>query len=228
MLILASDGGIYNELQTLWASYMNTLPESIEAYFYKGDPTLQTDYEIRGNTLYVKCPEQLWSLVKKFQMALKAFEDRFAEFDYICRPNLSSFWIFDRYLKALENLPREKHCYAVCNTHPIYFPSGCGFTITPDIATEYINKAPPIACIGGDDVALGALLADLRIPISGAPRIDINYERDWPKLDKLDKEPSIFHVRIKHEHNRIINDIHIQKMLIKKIYFNQVNDKIQD
>lgn len=217
MLILAGGDGIYETLRDFWSKYMHTSDE-IEAYFYRSDMNLSGNYEIRENTVYVKCPEGLWSVVKKLQMALQAFESRLDEFDYICRPNLSSFFIFDRYLKAIENLPRERLCYAVSNTHPFLFPSGCGFTITPDIAKEYMKNAPPIGCIGGDDVSMGELLTKMKINIITAPRIDITFEHHWPLLDNLEKDKTVFHVRIKHEINRYQNDLTIWKRLLKEIY----------
>ena len=217
MLILGGGDGHYQTLREFWETYMKSSPE-IEAYFYRGDPALATPHEFRGNTLYVKCGDGYWDVVKKLQMALQVFEPRFGEFDYICRPNLSSFWIFDRYLKALEGRPREKFCYAVCNTHPCLFPSGCGFTITPDIAKEYIYNAPRIGLEGGDDVSMGELLAKLKIPIITAPRIDITLERHWPLLERVKTDPTLFHVRIKHEVNRAANDIAVWKRLLNEIY----------
>jgi hypothetical protein len=217
MLILGGGDEIYETLRSFWSQYMHSSDE-IEAYFYRSDMDLSGNYEIRGDTVYVKCPENLWSVVKKLQMALQAFESRLYEFDYICRPNLSSFFIFDRYLKAIENLPRKKMCYAVCNTHPFDFPSGCGFTVTPDIAIEYMFNAPPIGCIGGDDVSMGELLTKMKIRITPAPRIDITLDRHWPLLDKLETDTQQFHVRIKHEINRYQNDLTIWKKLLKQIY----------
>ena len=218
MLILGGGDGLYETLRGRWKTYMNSRPDEIEAYFYRGDPNLASDYEIKGNTLYVKCHDGYWHVVKKLQMALAAFESRFHEFDYICRPNLSSFWIFDRYLKALEGRPTKEFCYAVYNTHPCLFPSGCGFTVTPDIAKEYINNAPPIDCEGGDDVSMGQLLTKLKIPIISAPRININLERDWTLLDRVTTDFDLFHVRIKHETNRQVNDIIVWERLLNEIY----------
>ena len=219
MLILGGGDGFYETLREFcWGSYINSKPDEIEAYFYRGDPNLETPYEINGNMLTVKCHDGYWHVVKKLQMALAAFEHRFHEFDYICRPNLSSFLIFDRYLKALEGRPTKEFCYAVCNTHPCGFPSGCGFTITPDIAKEYIYNAPQIGCEGGDDVSMGELLAKQKIPIIPAPRIDITLERDWPRLEALDTDITVFHVRIKHQSNRAVNDIAIWRKLLNKFY----------
>ena len=218
MLILGGGDGLYETLREFWKSYMNSRPDEIEAYFYRGDPNLASDYEIKGNILYVKCDDGYWHVVKKLQMALAAFESRFHEFDYICRPNLSSFWIFDRYLKALEGRPVKEFCYAVCNTHPCLFPSGCGFTVTPDIAKEYIYNAPAIGCWGGDDVSMGELLAKLGIPITSAPRINITLERDWPLLESVSTNSHLFHVRIKHEANREVNDTIVWRRLLNEIY----------
>ena len=94
-LILASDSPIYSTLQNVWRAYISSRPETIEAYFYKANPSLKTDYEFDGDTLWVKCPENLNSVARKLKAALKVFESRLDEFDYICRPNLSSFFIIE-------------------------------------------------------------------------------------------------------------------------------------
>jgi hypothetical protein len=65
---------------------------------------------------------------------------------------------------------------------------------------------------------MGELLALLKIPIISAPRIDITLERDWPRLDALDTDPTVFHVRIKHESNRAVNDIAVWRKLLNKFY----------
>jgi hypothetical protein len=65
---------------------------------------------------------------------------------------------------------------------------------------------------------MGELLAKLKIPIVSAPRIDITLERHWPLLDRVKTDPSLFHVRIKHEANRQVNDIIVWKRLLNEIY----------
>ena len=115
-LIVASDDRadeLYSRLQYLsWRRYIHSRPGEIEAYFYKANPNLNTDFYIEGDTVYVKCIEEYPRLMKKFWLVLKAFESRLCEFDYICRPVLSSFIVLDRYLEHLKTLPRQNMCLA--------------------------------------------------------------------------------------------------------------------
>ena len=113
-LIVASEDRedeLYCRLQYLsWRRYIHSRPDEVEAYFYKANPNLNTDFYIEGDTVYVKCIEEYPRLMKKFWLVLKAFESRLGEFDYICRPVLSSFIVLDRYLEHLNTLPRHNMC----------------------------------------------------------------------------------------------------------------------
>jgi hypothetical protein len=214
-LILASDGGIYTELQSIWRQYIHSIPW-IEAYFYKANPNLHEEIKIEGDILWVRCSEGLGTVSLKLKLALRAFEHRFNEFDYICRPNLSSFFILDRYRKALDNLPKEKSCMAKEHVRPCIFPTGAGFTITPDIAKAILADPFPQHVPGGDDVSVGSVLQKLGIKIRNVPRLDITNTVHWNTcLNTLHKDTSIFHVRVKHSPaERIKNDIQVMKKLL--------------
>ena len=55
MLILGGGDGLYETLREFcWESYMNSRPDEIEAYFYRGDPNLDAPYKINGNVLTVR------------------------------------------------------------------------------------------------------------------------------------------------------------------------------
>ena len=84
-----------------------------ECYFYTADNNLETEWKLDGDTLYVKCPDDLDHVSEKMRLAFKAFEHRFHEFDYIFRPNLSRFIIFEGYAQFLEGTPKETHGVSV-------------------------------------------------------------------------------------------------------------------
>lgn len=220
-LILASDGGVYTELQKVWRAYIHSYPGIIEAYFYKADPKLSTEYRIEGDVLTVKCPEGLAFVARKLKLALKAFEGRLDEFDYICRPNLSSFFILPRYIKALETLPKMRACMAKEHTAPAIFPTGAGFTITPDVANVILEHPFPQHVHGGDDVAVGAVLKEMGIRIQNVPRIDITaVAHREARLKRVADDPQTFHVRVKHEtHDRTQLDLEVHRTLLKTYYY---------
>lgn len=219
-LILASDGGVYTELQKVWRAYIHSYSDQIEAYFYKADPKLATEYHIEGDVLTVKCPEGLSFVARKLKLALKAFEDRLDEFDYICRPNLSSFFILPRYIKALESLPKTRACMAKEHLHPAVFPTGAGFTITPDVAKAILEHPFPQHVHGGDDVAVGGVLKEMGIKICDVPRVDITaVSHREARLKLVADNSKAFHVRVKHEtHNRTQQDMDVHRTLLKLYY----------
>lgn len=219
-LILASDGGVYTPLQRVWRTYIHSYWPQVQAFFYKANPALKEEYEFTGDTLWVRCPEGLTHVARKFQFALKAVEDRLDEFDFICRPNLSSFFVMDRYLAALESLPRSAACIAKEHLRPAVFPTGAGFTITPDVARRIIAGPFPQLVHGGDDVAVGAVLKELGIKITDVPRVDITSPAHHDqRLEMVFQTPTIFHIRVKHETaDRAAKDLAVHQRLLDHFY----------
>lgn len=219
-LILASDGGVYTELQRVWRAYIHNYPDQIEAYFYKAKPGLATEWAIEGDVVTVKCAENLASVARKLKLALRAFESRLDEFDYICRPNLSSFFILPRYFEALAAMPRTAACMAKEHLRPAVFPTGAGFTITPDVARAIIAHPFPQHVHGGDDVAVGGVLKELGIKIHDVPRIDITAAAHRAQRLKMVADmPAAFHVRVKHEsRDRTEQDLAVHAALLETYY----------
>lgn len=220
MLILASDGGVYTALQEVWRSYIHSFRPTVEAYFYKANPRLETPFSLEGDVLTVRCPDNLGSVALKLKLALTAMEPRFDDFDFICRPNLSSFFIMERYLKALEELPKTRACLAKEHLRPAIFPTGAGFTITPDIGRAIVGGPFPQHVYGGDDVAVGGVLASMGIKITDAPRVDITSRAHWDqRLSMIFTTPAVFHVRVKHEtSDRAAADLTTHEHLMDHFY----------
>jgi len=233
MLILASDGGtddLYTHLQALQRYYVHSKP-NVDAFFYKADPTLEKDYDISGDTIYVKTIEQYPKLWKKFWLLLKALEDRLDNYDYICRPNLSTFIVMDRYLKHVQTLPRKNCCSGI--THyggqPIPFPAGYLFTITPDIAKHCIYNTIIEDNEGIDDRCLGHILHSLNIPIiqTKAASVQNHSHTEAALMNQMDDE-DIFMVRIRNFHDvfpfgkdlptRLNDDLKMHSLLLKRFY----------
>jgi hypothetical protein len=245
MLILANDGGknnIYTILQNIMRKYIHTNP-NIEAYFYKSDPNIDDEYVISGDTIYVKTVETYPKLWKKFWLVLKAFENRLDEFSYICRPNLSTFIILDRYLKHLEALPRTRCCSGIefFGGQPIPFPSGYLFTITPDLAKEIINNHLIKDNDAVDDRFLGIVLKDLNIEITKHKNyIEINNTSAQfnSRMNNIVNNKNIFMIRIRNltkrrsseypfgmdSENRLIEDLKVHNSLLKEFY--NINENI--
>jgi hypothetical protein len=229
VLILSSNGEpLYLELQKIWRKYMHR-SAIFECYFYTADNTLETEWKLDGDTLYVKCPDNLEHVSEKMRLAFKAFEHRLDEFNYIFRPNLSSFIVFERYAQFLEGVPKETHIVSVYHQRDWvsnggtkwqaeqYQISGAGITMTPPIASAYIKYEHTSTM---DDIDLQQMVQSSGMPIKYllSPRIDILSPEHGSRLHYIKESSEIFHVRVKHESNRLLYDLDIQEKLYSMFY----------
>jgi hypothetical protein len=233
MLILASDGGpnnLYTHLQhRSWRMYMNSHPD-IEAYFYKANPNLTEDYYFDGDVLWVKCIEQYPKLWNKFILALGAFKNRLHEFDYVCRPDLSTFLVLDRYIEFLNMQPKIKMCCATALfdsvRSPFNFPSGACFTISSDLATYILQNQVNPSTYGIDtendeidDVRMGIYLHELKIEIIPDNRAFIHIRWQEQHLRDFIYNKERFCVRIVHyQEPRLLLDMAIHNLLLSIFY----------
>lgn len=230
MLILSNDdNNLYSILEKIKRIYIHNYSE-IDAYFYKANPNLDTEYKIVDDIIYVKTEETYPELWVKLKLVLKVFENNLSDYDFICRPNLSTFIILDRYLKHLESLPRDNCCSGIkfFGGQPIPFPSGYLFTITPDIAKHIINSNIET---GIDDRCVGVVLKNLGINITEIPFIAVERSDNstlYHLNKQLDENQNIFLIRIRHfvydcqfgtdTSDRFEKDLIIHNFLLDKYY----------
>jgi len=219
MLILASDTDpIYIEFQKIWCKYMNSNP-NIDSYFYKADPTLKEEaLLVDKNTLLVKCEESFNTCYEKTLKAFEYFSPQFSKYDYIIRPNLSSFIVFDHYLEFCKKVPKVNGCSAVIGIEKtIQYPSGSAFTITPDLVMRLLEERSPYVI--QDDVSIGNALKTWNIPILPAPRTDILYDNDMQYIDSISSnDKNVFHYRVKRLSGNRNIDVDILNKLVDKYY----------
>lgn len=230
VLIIASDNHpAYIELQKIWRAYMHLDPSHVEAYFIKGNPDLQHDFEIKGDTIWSKTQECFVpGIINKTLLSLEAMRDRRMEFDFVLRTNLSSFLVFPRVVKFLNTLPKTR-CY--CSTilrggedGGIWFGSGAGFFLSRDLAELIVEKKhllSQLTTVYPDDVLIGHFFQQEHVQMLplGAPRLDFPTLESW--LEGKDRIPAdVFHIRTKnqHDHLRATHEVYIQAQLLKKFY----------
>lgn len=199
VLVLASDTQpIYLEHQRLWRTYMRRNP-NVDCYFYKGDPTLESEAELKGDTLFLRIEDTLQTVHEKTLMAFKYFLPQLSQYKCVFRTNLSSVVVFDRYLEYCKTIPSEGFCSAftgvgVENDERYEFPGGAGYTLTSDLVRRYVEEWPPV--LHQDDLTLGYVLHRWGIPITQAPRADILSE--FYETSLRGRIPSTyFHFRVK-------------------------------
>jgi hypothetical protein len=209
MLVLAGGNDpIYQKMESLWLIYMNSHPE-IDCYLYKGDFTMKEEFRLdtRTKILYIKIHDSFETVLEKTVRAFKFFEPEFDKYDFIYRTNMSSFVVFDRYVEYCNSIKeRDNFCSAVVGRHLSHpFPSGSGFTITPDLVRRFITDRY-------DDSEL--MLTQWSIDIHDAKRIDLLYKGAIIVSNLND--PSIFHFRLKSESREY--DAQIYEYLVKRFY----------
>ncbi len=213
-LILASDNEpIYLEFQSIWRRYMKSHPD-VDCYFYKGNPRLDSEYKLEGDTLWIRIPESLDTVYEKTLKAFEYFAKTLDHYDFVFRPNLSSFVVFDKYIEHCKTLPKQRAVSAFIGGEGAdIFPTGSGFTMSTDVVLELVKDKPPVVCL--DDVTIGRWLYLKGIPIRPAPRCDYTDGSRVPNY-RGGNEESTFHYRIKNNDRNM--DVDIQTQLRKNFY----------
>lgn len=219
MLVLASDTQqVYKDLQESWKTFMKSHAQ-IDCWFYKADQTQDEEWkQTDPYTITVKCPDGYGYLYTKFIKALRGFD--LTQYDYVCRPNESSFFIFDRYLAFLEDMPRTNAAFGKLGDHQgIQFLSGCGFTLTRDVAERMIALDQKDYVV--DDVTVGIALQKLGALLVPYFHTIIDAEEKHALLPAIEDDETIFHIRCKHEWPYPLRrdlDVVLHKKLAKHFY----------
>jgi len=229
MLVLASDdGGLYSGLQSIWKLYMDSEPQ-IDCYFIKDREEQDQPVILEDSTLYIKTykgyanNDSLWI---KTLRAFEYFQPTLDKYDYVFRPNLSSFIRFDKYLQFCKSLPRTGLYSGQVNTdYGLQYASGCGFTLSIDLVKRLIATPPKHFVI--DDLTIGTAMRDWGIPIVTAPRhtiqpdnLSIPDETSLPKLAALLENPGdVYHYRVRTgDTGRLERDLKIHRILYERFY----------
>jgi CMP-N-acetylneuraminic acid synthetase len=179
-----------------WKRYMN-LDSRFECYFYKANLGIATPYELSGNLLQIKQSENRNLILEKTFKALEYFRPRFHEFDFISRPNMSTFFLFDRYVSYLETLPKGPIAEGVrIYAHNYEYPSGCGFTVSSE-AAELILEGRNQGQFIMDDVTIGKICKEKKIPFRWRQFYEVKGSSIEKSIEDIRNNPKIFHLRFK-------------------------------
>lgn len=206
MLILACDSQpYYKYFQNAWRLRMHNHPGAIEAWFYKANPHQEDPVHVDAatSTVSVKMAENWDSIYPKFLATLQHFAPRLHEFDYLFRPNLSSFVLLDRYLAQAKTWPRTKLYKGVIgHFYDTVFASGAAFTLSMDCVHLLISAKTPT--LWTDDVTVGKCMQEMGI----APTPDVRSDVADPSA----VPGNIYIVRAKTEHDRLADVVTHFKM----------------
>jgi len=158
--------------------------------------------------------------------ALQYFQPALDRYDFVFRPNLSSFIRLDTYLEFCCNLPRTGLYSGQINTdYGIQYASGCGFTLSTDLVKRLLESPPDHFVI--DDLTVGKAMRDWGIPIVPARRhtiqpdnLIIPDETSLPKLRAILENPGdVFHFRVRTgDVGRLERDLQIHRTLYERFY----------
>lgn len=205
ILIIASDGGGYDQFKEYWALYMNRFP-GVRSFFIYSNPTISSDVYITNDSISHRSIESLRpGILYKTIAAMSACSALF-KYDYILRTNLSSFIHIPRLLKYLDtqrqfeyagghfnNLPdhpNKAYEQSIVNQYigtklnsKFIFLHGACFILSRDLIARVLgivgNKPERVRIAENafDDVAISLLLNDCVVrPIIGEYYVPNEFE----------------------------------------------------
>lgn len=214
VLIISSKGFPYDKYKEYWKQYMN-LDKDIECYFLELTESNRESY-IEEDTIFINGVESYHNILYKTQEALKLFDLR--SYDYIFRTNLSSFIVFYKYKKWLNTLPKENvYNGSICWYTRYIYASGCGFTMSPDVAEivrDFDEKSEIIKYI--DDVTIGKICMLHNIKVTSAPLNCIFMNTIYSEVSQFNQYECAFHYRTKSNDRK--EDLDIYKLLLDMYY----------
>jgi hypothetical protein len=174
VLVIASHTEEYDEFKRMWRERTHPL---IDIYFMYGNPEQTCDIVAARDDLFAKAPESLVpGILMKTQLCLRHMLKDACKWTHVLRTNLSSFYIWDRYLNWLGQYQAHTHLLGAISGMYAGTPfcSGAGFVMSVD-AARYLAHAPwkDSYEIHPDDVCAYHMLVPAYVPnLLYVPRLD--------------------------------------------------------
>jgi len=227
ILVLASEGPLYNEFKSLYEKYLDCSPD-IKAFFtYAGKVSFSPK---EHDLVYPDLQENIlqpWP-TKKVVRALEYIDANYS-YDYIVRTNLSTFWVFNRLIARLNTLPKHNVISGRVGYIPPEFVVGTDMVISRNLIQALIhNQHQAFKDYKGKYIAEDRILSEFFTEFCGVPLIPDNKSvRNVERLTEysqiyvqkcISRDPAyIDHYRVKNVADRQI-DINVIKDLISYYY----------
>lgn len=250
-LIIASyNQPFYKDLMEQWKRYMN-ISSLIKSYFIINDicqfvnDEKNMEYKIVGEYLYFNCLEiPIPGIFEKTAKAMSVFKNDYPEVwkevHYVIRTNVSSFYIWDRLLMYVKNIPKSRFVGGDINETPLpRYISGCGILMSKDVCDYLIHDLSNPLCISlrnnhnriplhkylDDDRMIGIIFHQQHINFVSITRFNMpdNYEKIPSHFDELvlSQIPNnVFHIRTRcgTDDFRLIHGSKIYERLVDEYY----------
>ena len=198
ILIIASNGGVYDIFTEYWNKYMNTHPD-IKSFFIYGQSSANTsnvdhffnsfnslykDVSIISPTVESCIPGSLQKTIYSFEYIEKNFE-----YEYIMRTNLSSFFDINQLMVFINTLPKER---LYCGKNNRNYISGSCFILSKDVVKLIIQNKDRIDYNIIDDVSIGKLLRNLNIKLINNMSYEVHNTNTTMNIVSINNTPNFF------------------------------------
>ena len=172
VLIIASDNSqLYLEQKKESLEYYSKFSDKIKFFYLYCKPEDQSnEYDL----CFSGCDESIYPGI--FYKTAKAvqFINKFYNYDFLVRTNLSTFWNLNNLISFVETIPKTNYATGHCVlshggtsgfSHGLSFIGGIAIILTKDIADELFVNNDPFSDLGylkmEDDVFIGYLIIKL-------------------------------------------------------------------
>lgn len=216
-----------NKIKSTWASIKNP---NCDIWYYYGD---SNEFSVKDNVIRCPYPEGYANIGLKTICAFEYLLN--TDFDYLFRPNSSSFVNINRLVEFVQELPKEKFY----GGKPIWFygggitekdeinppqncAHGCGYILSRDLVELIVNKKNEWGHHMIDDMALCRFMKNYDINITPVPFLDIHDIKEDGlysngNLINDDDLLKYHHIRTESENMNRSKNIEILDLCFKKI-----------
>jgi len=168
LVISSSDKPCYEGHRAVWRERWNSHP-SFHCKFLEMRGIAEGPPGEHGDTFFVEGEESMQPGVFRKTLAALAHYLDLGGYDFILRTNLSSLWIFDRFLPVVQSMPRcGVYAGVISSVRP--YVSGGGILFSPDVARLVVNNEHLNTTNVVDDVDIGAILQALGVKPTWFPQ----------------------------------------------------------
>lgn len=215
LVLTYDDGGGYSDMDNIvrktWGTQDN---DNVKIYYYYAKLLGDSEYIIDGDKIYCNGNESLSTIGEKTIKALKYLINE--DFDYLVRPNSSSFIHIPNLIKYLNDKPTERFYSGQpipyhTNQFSMYFASGSSYILSKDLVEYVVKNSDKWNHLYQDDVSIGELIIKHGVELTPYEWLKIN---EMPDENILNDIKDKFQIRCKIE-NRF--DIDEQVTMFKKL-----------
>jgi hypothetical protein len=216
VLILDSEESPYREIRVegSYPTWVSDLRKAgIEYYYYYGNA--KENY-IHDDAIKLNCPDNAYT--KKMLGSLETLFHNQNPTKYLVRTNSSSYWRIGYLRKVISFLKTNKIDYfGISLLNPATennYVSGAGIILSPAATDIILRKSDQIDCHLFDDIAIGELLLNRKIPICRGFRLTLS-KKYW-KIKAVFLGIFHYHFRCKTKSSdsmKRLNDINKMKFL---------------